>query len=41
VSLAALTGKDNYFEDFTVGAVYEHARGRTITEMDNVLLIRR
>jgi itaconyl-CoA hydratase len=35
---ARLTGKDNYFEDFTVGAVYEHARGRTITEMDNVLL---
>jgi itaconyl-CoA hydratase len=38
VGIAALTGNDNYFEDFTVGAVYEHARGRTITEMDNVLL---
>lgn len=37
-STAALTGTDNYFEDFVVGAVYEHARGRTITEMDNVLL---
>jgi itaconyl-CoA hydratase len=36
--LARLTGQDNYFEDFTVGEVYEHARGRTVTEMDNVLL---
>jgi len=35
---AGLTGRDNYFEDFAVGAVYEHARGRTVTEMDNVLL---
>jgi itaconyl-CoA hydratase len=37
-AIAGLTGKDNYYEDFTVGAVYEHARGRTITEMDNVLI---
>ncbi|ARB45973.1 MaoC family dehydratase [Alloalcanivorax xenomutans] len=36
--IAELTGKDNYFEDFTVGDVYKHARGRTITEMDNVLI---
>jgi len=37
-SISTLTGKDNYFEDFEVGAVYEHARGRTITEMDNVMI---
>jgi acyl dehydratase len=30
-----MTGK--YFEDLEVGAVYKHGRGRTITEMDNVL----
>jgi len=36
--LAALTGHDNYFEDFTAGDVYEHARGKTMTEMDNVLI---
>ncbi|MCW2691585.1 MAG: hypothetical protein JWM67_189 [Mycobacterium sp.] len=34
----SLTGSDNYFEDFRPGAVYEHARGKTVTEMDNVLL---
>ncbi|MCL5044549.1 MAG: MaoC family dehydratase [Deltaproteobacteria bacterium] len=34
----ALTGKDNYFEDFEVGAVYEHARGKTVGEIDNVLI---
>ena len=33
-----LTGNDNYFEDFHPGAVFEHARGKTVTEMDNVLL---
>lgn len=33
-----LTGSDNYFEDFTVGDVYEHVRGKTMTEMDNVLI---
>ena len=26
-----------YFEDFEVGARFKHTRGRTITEMDNVL----
>lgn len=35
---ASLTGEKNYFEDFQVGDVYRHARGRTMTEMDNVLL---
>jgi itaconyl-CoA hydratase len=29
------TGKNNYFEDFTVGDVYEHVRGRTVTHFDN------
>lgn len=37
-SIAALTGKNNYFEDFKVGELIEHARGKTVTEMDNVLL---
>jgi itaconyl-CoA hydratase len=29
---------NNYFEDFEVGQVIAHARGKTVTEMDNVLL---
>lgn len=33
-----ITATDNYFDDFKIGALYEHARGRTVTEMDNVLL---
>lgn len=37
-NVSRFTGTDNYFEDFTVGDVYEHARGRTITEMDNVMI---
>lgn len=32
------TGNHNYYEDFEVGEVYEHTRGKTMTEMDNVLL---
>lgn len=32
------TSPDNYFEDFEVGQVISHARGKTVTEMDNVLL---
>lgn len=31
-----LTGHNNWFEDFAVGAVYRHARGKTVTEQDNV-----
>jgi itaconyl-CoA hydratase len=27
-----------FFEDFTVGDVYRHARGKTVTEMDGVLI---
>ena len=34
---AALTGTDNYFENFTVGAVYRHQRGKTVEPLENVL----
>ena len=37
-AMTKLTGSDNYFEDFEVGAVYQHARGKTITALDNVLI---
>ncbi len=33
---SALTGDDNYFEDFIVGAVFRHARGKTVEAIDNV-----
>lgn len=33
-----ITGRDGYFEDFRAGDVYEHGRGRTVTEMDNYLV---
>ena len=36
--LSRLTGNDNYFEDFNAGDSFEHARGKTVTEMDNVLI---
>lgn len=36
--LAALTGSDNYFEHFTAGDRFRHARGKTVTEMDGVLI---
>lgn len=32
----SLTGNSNYFEDFDVGAVMRHARGKTMCEHDNV-----
>ena len=32
----ALTGDNNYFEDFEPGAVMRHARGKTMCEQDNV-----
>jgi itaconyl-CoA hydratase len=38
IEAASLTGKGNYFEDFTVGDVYEHARGKTVEGLENVLL---
>jgi itaconyl-CoA hydratase len=35
---AHLTSADNFFEDFVVGEVFRHQRGRTIMEFDNVAL---
>lgn len=32
----SLTGNDNYFEDFSPGQVFRHARGKTMCEQDNV-----
>lgn len=32
------TSDHNYFEDFEVGETYRHTRGKTVTEMDNVML---
>ncbi len=32
----SLTGNTNYFEDFEVGVVMKHARGKTMCEQDNV-----
>jgi itaconyl-CoA hydratase len=34
--LASLTSSDNYFEDFEVGQVIRHARGKTMTQLENV-----
>jgi itaconyl-CoA hydratase len=31
-------GFEGWFEDFRVGDVYRHARGKTVTELDNVLI---
>ena len=36
--LSDLTGKTNYFEDFTVGQVIRHARGKTVEGLENVLI---
>jgi acyl dehydratase len=33
-----LTSGNTYFEDFEPGEIIRHARGKTVTEMDNVLL---
>ncbi|MDP6344668.1 MAG: MaoC family dehydratase [Alphaproteobacteria bacterium] len=30
-----ITGDGNYFDDFAVADVFEHARGRTVTDFDN------
>ena len=38
IEAGALTGKNNYYEDFNVGDVYEHARGKTIEGLENVLI---
>lgn len=36
--LSRLTGADNYFEDFAAGQVFEHARGKTVTDLEAVLI---
>jgi itaconyl-CoA hydratase len=36
--ISALVGEDNYFENFMVGDRFRHARGKTVTEMDGVLI---
>jgi len=33
-----LTGSDNYFDNFELGAVYKHARGKTVTENEAVTI---
>jgi itaconyl-CoA hydratase len=38
VKLSDLTGKTNYFEDFKVGEVIRHARGKTVEGLENVLI---
>ncbi len=35
---STLTGKGNFFEDFTIGDVFEHARGKTVEALENVLI---
>lgn len=32
-----ITRTDNYYEDFQIGDKYIHSRGKTMTEMDNVM----
>lgn len=36
--LARLAGRDNYYEDFALGALYRHQRGKTVTALENVWL---
>ena len=36
MKVSALTGKDNYYEDFKPGVIMAHARGKTVTEIENV-----
>jgi acyl dehydratase len=36
--LSALTSKNNYFENFEVGQVFRHARGKTVEPLENVLI---
>ena len=38
MNISRLTGHDSYFEDFSVGQTMRHARGKTITELENVLI---
>ncbi len=36
--LSVLTGTGNYFENFDVGMAIRHARGKTVTNLENVLI---
>ena len=38
MGVAALTGSDNYFEDFSAGDRMRHARGCTVDEVENQML---
>ena len=38
MKISELTGKNNYFEDFHVGEVIRHARGKTVEGLENVLI---
>ena len=37
MKLSSLTSSNNYFEDFEVGQVIKHARGKTMEPLENVL----
>lgn len=38
MQVSSLTGRNNYFEDFEVGLVIRHARGKTLEPLENVLI---
>lgn len=38
MKVSALTGNNNYFEDFAVGEVLRHARGKTIEPTESVVI---
>ncbi|NKF25187.1 MaoC family dehydratase [Pseudomonas sp. BGM005] len=38
MQISKLTGRNSYFEDFEVGQTMRHMRGKTISEVENVLI---
>ena len=38
MQFSKLTGRDTYFEDFKVGQTMRHMRGKTVSEVENVLI---
>ncbi len=38
MKVSSLTGRSNYFEDFEIGLVIRHARGKTLEPLENVLI---
>lgn len=38
MQIQALTGQDNYFEDFVIGDVMQHARSKTLEPLEQVLI---